>query len=113
VVDELIETTGAIVIGRGAFDLGERSGGWEDTPYRVAHVVVTHHPPREHPAGGVETVFVAGVEAAVERAREAAGDRDVAIGGGPGIARQCLATRVVDRRTVTRLRYRVEAPAPA
>jgi hypothetical protein len=45
VIDELIETTGAIVIGRGAYVTGEDSGGWDDTPYRVPHFVITHQPP--------------------------------------------------------------------
>jgi dihydrofolate reductase len=96
VVDELVETTGAIVIGRGAFDLGEKYGGWDDTPYHFPHVVVTHHPPVDRPAGGVELVFVAGIEPAVARAREAAGDRWVAIGGGADVARQCLTAGLVD-----------------
>jgi hypothetical protein len=45
VVDELVSTTGAIIIGRGAFGTGDEAGGWEDTPYRVPHFVVTHRPP--------------------------------------------------------------------
>jgi hypothetical protein len=35
IVDELVETTGAIVLGRGAFGLGDDAGGWADTPYAV------------------------------------------------------------------------------
>lgn len=45
VVDELVETTEAIVLGRGAFGLGDDAGGWDDTPYDVPHFVVTHRPP--------------------------------------------------------------------
>jgi dihydrofolate reductase len=48
-------------------------------------------------AGPVEFVFVTeGVEAAVTRAREAAGDRWATIGGGADVARQCLAAGLVD-----------------
>src|SRR5207344_3045537 len=45
VIEELIETTGAIVLGRGAYGTGEDSGGWDDTPYAVPHFVITHRPP--------------------------------------------------------------------
>jgi dihydrofolate reductase len=96
VVDELVATTGAIVLGRGAFGTGDDAGGWDETPYAVPHFVVTHRPP-QRPAGPVEFVFVTdGVVAAVARAREAAGDRYVTIGGGAGVARQCLADGLVD-----------------
>jgi dihydrofolate reductase len=97
VVDELVGTTGAIVIGRGAYDIGNDAEGWDDTPYRVPHFVVTHGPPADGRPGPVDFTFVPeGVTAAVERAREAAGDRWVAIGGGADIARQCLAAGLVD-----------------
>jgi dihydrofolate reductase len=97
VVDELVSTTGAIIIGRGAFGMGDDAGGWDDTPYRVPHFVVTHRPPWPPPSGTIEFVFVPdGVRAAVQLAREAAGDRYATIGGGADVARQCLAERLVD-----------------
>ena len=97
VVDELVATTGAIVLGRGAFGTGDDAEGWDDTPYAVPHFVVTHRPPAGRLDGPVEFVFVTdGVVAAVARAREAAGDRYVTIGGGADIARQCLADGLVD-----------------
>jgi dihydrofolate reductase len=97
IVDELVRTTGAIIIGRGAFGTGDDAGGWDDTPYRVPHFVVTHRPPRPAPSRTVEFVFVPdGVRAAVQLAREAAGDRYATIGGGADIARQCLAENLVD-----------------
>ena len=97
VVDELVSTTGAIIIGRGAFGTGDEAGGWDDTPYRVPHFVVTHRPPWPAPSGTIEFVFVPdGVRAAVQLAREAAGDRYATIGGGADLARQCLAERLVD-----------------
>ena len=97
VVDELVEITGAIVLGRGAFGLGDDAGGWDDTPYAVKHFVITHRPPAGGREGPVEFVFVTeGVVAAIELAREAAGDRHVTIGGGADIARQCLSAGLVD-----------------
>jgi dihydrofolate reductase len=97
VVDELVASTGAIVLGRGAFGTGDDAEGWDDTPYDVPHFVVTHRPPPARPGRAVEFVFVTeGVERAVARAREAAGDRYATVGGGADIARQCLAAGLVD-----------------
>jgi hypothetical protein len=33
VIEELVETTGAIVLGRGAYGTGEDAEGWDETPY--------------------------------------------------------------------------------
>ena len=89
VIEELIETTGAIVIGRGAYNIGEDFGGWDDTPYAVPHFVITHQPPPELPGRKVQFVFVSeGVAAAIDAAKEAAGNRYATIGGGAEIARQ-------------------------
>jgi len=97
VVEELVETTGAIVIGRGAFGTGDDAGGWDDTPYRVKHFVLTHRPPEPVPGRTVEFVFVnGGVYQAIELAREAAGERFVTIGGGADVGRQFLAAGLVD-----------------
>jgi dihydrofolate reductase len=97
VVDELVETTGAIVVGRGAFGTGDDAGGWDDTPYRVPHFVLTHRPPAPVPGRTVEFVFVSdGVHRVIELARAAAGDRYVTIGGGADVARQFLAAGLVD-----------------
>ena len=97
VIDELVSSTGAIVLGRGAFGSGDAAEGWDDTPYAVPHFVVTHRLPERPLDGPVQFVFVTeGVEAAVARAREAAGDRYATIGGGADIARQCLAAGLVD-----------------
>jgi dihydrofolate reductase len=96
VIEDLVATTGAIVMGRGAFATGEEAGGWEDTPYAVPHFVITHQVPAPVPGRTVEFVFVTnGVAAAIAAAKKAAADRYVTIGGGADIARQCLAGRLV------------------
>ena len=96
VIDELVEEAGALLLGRGAFGPGEDAGGWDDTPYRVPHVVVTHRPPARPVDRTIEFVFVEGVPRAVAVATEAAGDGVVALGGGADVARQCLAAGLVD-----------------
>jgi len=97
VVEELVTSTGSIVVGRGAYGTADDAQGWDETPYDVPHFVVTHRPPRPAPDGPVEFVFVTeGVREAVQRARDAAGDRYVTIGGGADVARQALAAGLVD-----------------
>lgn len=96
VIDELVETTGAIVLGRGAFGTGEDAEGWDDSPYHVKHFVITHRPPAKT-TGPIEFIFVPdGVQRAIELAREAAGTRYVTVGGGADVARQLLAAGLVD-----------------
>ena len=96
VIDELVEEAGALLLGRGAFGSGEDADGWDDSPYRVPHVVVTHRPPARRPDRTIEFVFVEGIPQAVAVAKEAAGGRVVALGGGADVARQCLAAGLVD-----------------
>lgn len=97
VIDELVETTGAIVLGRGAFGTGDDASGWDDTPYDVPHVVITHRPPFVPLASDRFTFVTRGVQAAITLADGlVTGDRWVTIGGGADIARQCLAAGLVD-----------------
>lgn len=97
VIDELVETTGAIVIGRGAFGTAEDAAGWGETPYDVKHYVITHRQPTPLPTGPVDFTFVTdGVPRALELAGEAAGDRWVTVGGGADVARQLLSAGLVD-----------------
>jgi len=102
--------TGAVIMGRNMF--GPVRGEWPDSswkgwwgdepPYHTPVFVLTHHPrePLEM-EGGTTFYFVTdGIEAALERARAAAGDRDISIGGGAATARQYLAAGLVDRMTL-------------
>src|SRR6202044_1190347 len=83
IVRETFERTGASVMGKRMFDLGEQ--GWpEEAPFHTPVFVVTHdeRDPWER-SGGTTFHFVNdGIEPALDRAREAAGDRDVRIAGG-------------------------------
>jgi dihydrofolate reductase len=97
VIAETIRTTGAMVMGRRTYDLGAGQGGFKDNPYQVDHVVLCHQPPSEVAEGNTSFVFVTdGIEAAVARAKSAAGDRNVVIGGGATTARLSLNARLVD-----------------
>src|ERR1700719_1525289 len=85
IVRETFERTGASVMGKRMFDLGEQA--WpEEAPSHTPVFVVTHEKrdPWERP-GGTTFHFVNDViEPALDQAREAAGDRDVRIAGGGG-----------------------------
>ncbi|MFD8739175.1 dihydrofolate reductase family protein [Streptomyces sp. NPDC059618] len=99
---ETFERTGASVMGRRMFDLGEQS--WpEDAPFHTPVFVVTHD--RRDPwerLGGTTFHFVTdGIEKALDGACEAAGDRDVRIAGGGTTILQYLNAGLVDEFSVT------------
>src|SRR5690242_740951 len=83
---------GAVVVGRNMY---EAAGHWgEKNPFGVPTFVVTHRP-EDEPASG-EFTFVGDFGQAIERARDAAGSKDVSIGGGASMIRQGLDAGVVD-----------------
>jgi dihydrofolate reductase len=92
---------GTIITGRHNYDLSIPY--WEaDGPTgsaRVPIVVVSHSVPQDIPSGGVYN-FVNGIEAALEKAKQLAGDKDVAIMGGANIARQFAQLGLIDEVSV-------------
>jgi dihydrofolate reductase len=89
---DAVARTGCHVMGRDLYDM---TNGWDGHPGNDAPIVVlTHQPPDQHP-DGVPYYFVDSVEAAIERARDVAGDLDVAIAGG-SVARQALDAGLLD-----------------
>jgi dihydrofolate reductase len=101
-----IENLGAWILGRNMF--GPVRGPWSDEswkgwwgdnpPYHVPVFVLTHH--SRDPitmAGGTTFHFVTnGIHAALALARDAAGDRDVRLGGGVATIRQYLTAGLID-----------------
>jgi len=98
---------GAAIMGRNMF--GGHPGPWDgavpwrgwlgdDPPFRHPVFVVTHHArePLRFANGTTFTFVTEGIERALELAREAAGGRDVALGGGADVANQYLAAGLVD-----------------
>lgn len=100
------QNVGAWILGRNMF--GPIRGDWPDDnwrgwwgdnpPYHVPVFVLTHYPRAAITMeGGTVFHFVTdGIEAALERARAAAGGRDVRIGGGAATVRQYLRAGLVD-----------------
>jgi dihydrofolate reductase len=74
--------------------------GWwgDDPPYHHPTFVLTHYPHDPIPMeGGTTFYFVTdGIEAALERAFEAAGGKDVRLGGGASAVQQYLRAGLVD-----------------
>jgi dihydrofolate reductase len=99
-LEQTIESTGALVVGRRLFDVAH---GWNGVhPVGVPVFVVTHQipTPGEFPHPDAPFTFVTdGVESAIGQAKAAAGDKDVAIAS-PGIAQQALDAGLLDVITV-------------
>jgi dihydrofolate reductase len=97
IIEESIASTGAIVMGRRTYGVGDDAEGFSDTPYDAAHFVLTSKPPTRLPKGNVSFTFVTdGIASVLEQARAAAGVRNVAIGGGPSTAQGFVEAGVLD-----------------
>jgi dihydrofolate reductase len=84
---------------RGPWPDDSWKGWWGDEPpYHTPVFVLTHHPrPPLKMAGGTEFRFVTdGIDAALELASAAAGERDVRVGGGVSTIRQYLQAGLID-----------------
>lgn len=94
VVVPMVENTGALVVGRKLFDMVNGWGGRH--PLGCPYVVLTHNPPEDWARESEHHVFVTeGIEAALDKAREIAGDKDIGVNGGV-IACQCLQARALE-----------------
>ncbi|MET0311094.1 MAG: dihydrofolate reductase family protein [Burkholderiaceae bacterium] len=101
-----MENLGAWIMGRNMF--GPVRGPWPDDewkgwwgsepPYHCPVFVLTHHarPDLAMEGGTVFHFVTGGLDEAVRRAREAAGERDIRIGGGASTVRQCLERGYID-----------------
>ena len=105
VVEDMMSGVGAHIMGRKMFGGGggpwdESWRGWwgEDPPFRTPVLVLTHHPraPLVMEGGTTFTFVTDGFGAALEQARAAAGDAQVAIAGGASTVRQALAAGALD-----------------
>lgn len=100
------ENIGAWIIGRnmfgpirGGWGDGSWQGWWGDTPpYHVPVFVLTHHAREDLPMkGGTTFHFVTGgIREALARAKDAAGGKDVRVGGGVMTVRQYLEAKLID-----------------
>jgi dihydrofolate reductase len=104
--EQSFENVGAWIMGRNMF--GPIRGPWpnedwkgwwgEEPPYHCPVFVLTHHAraPLTMKGGTVFHFVTDGIEAALQSARDAAGGRDVRIGGGTSTVKQYLRARLID-----------------
>jgi dihydrofolate reductase len=97
-LQESIRTTGAVVMGRHAYDMA--NGDFTGYEYQVPIFVVTHQIPEKVAKGENDRLkfhFVpGGVESAIQRAKIVAGERNITVIGGASLVRQIIAARLFD-----------------
>ena len=92
-LQEAIQTMGAMVAGRRMFDIARAWGG---NPPMSPCFVLTHHPPQEWVKEGSPFIFVTdGIESAIRQAKQAAGDKHVAVSTASTM-QQCLNAGLLD-----------------
>ncbi|MBC7877861.1 MAG: dihydrofolate reductase family protein [Anaerolineales bacterium] len=98
-LQESIQDTGAVVMGRKTFEMGEPDEYAGNYEYQVPIFVVTKHPAKKQPKQTDQLTFTFvkdGIESAIGQAKAAASNKDVTIVGGAEIAAQCLNAKLVD-----------------
>jgi dihydrofolate reductase len=112
VVEESIAGIGATIMGRNMF--GGHPGPWDpahpwngwwgaNPPFHHPVFVLTHHarPPLALEGGTTFTFVTGGIEAALEQARRAAREQDVALAGGASTGREYLGAGLVDEMEIS------------
>ena len=105
-IEESVANIGATIMGRNMF--GGHPGPWtltnpwkgwwgDNPPFHHPVFVVTHHPREPLVLGDTTFHFVTdGIQSALTKAREAAGGKDVGLGGGAKTAQQFLNAGLID-----------------
>jgi dihydrofolate reductase len=94
--DELVHTTGALVVGRRTYEVEDRDRpGFYGGRFTGPVFVLTHQAPAERPDWFTGTYVPAGIEDAVSKAQQAAGERNVVLLGA-SMARQALEAGLLD-----------------
>jgi dihydrofolate reductase len=83
--------------GRNTYEAADAWGG--ENPWGVPFFILTHRPQDEPPGKGF--TFVSGLDDAVSRAREAAGNKDVSVMGGADTIRQALRGGFVEELSIS------------
>jgi dihydrofolate reductase len=99
---EAVNFVGAVIAGRRTYALSVPWWGADGPtgPARVPVFVVTHAEPEEVPEEGVYTFVTDGIESALEQAKMAAGEKDVAVMGGAEMGQQYIGAGLVDEISI-------------
>ena len=98
-MEALIEATGAVLMGKRAFEMGDPDSYVGNYEFQVPIFVLTHHPPSVTPKQDERLTFTFvtdDVESAVAQAMAAAGDKVVHVIGGASVIQQLLRARLLD-----------------
>ncbi len=98
-LQDAIRMTGAVVMGRRTYAMGEPDAYDGDYEFQVPIFVVTHAAPNRLPRQDARLTFTFvtdGVESAIRQARAAAGGRNVTVVGGASTLQQCLQLGLAD-----------------
>jgi len=102
-MQEIIATTGAVVMGRTTYDMS--SGDYTGYEFQVPLFIVTHKAPETKAKGENDKLSISfvtdGMKSAIEKARTAAGDKDVVIVGGANVIQQCLKAGLIDELQIS------------
>jgi len=96
---ESIKTTGAVVMGRRSYDMGDPDWYADNYEFQVPIFVLTRHIPQKQPRQTEKLTFTFvtdGIESAIAQAKAVSRDKDVTIIGGANIAQQCLRADLLD-----------------
>jgi len=97
-LDEAFGRLGAVIGGRNTYEAAEHWGG--KSPWNMPFFILTHRP-EEAPPPGAGFTFVNGLDEAVRRAKEAAGDKEVSVMGGADTIRQALRAGYVEELSIS------------
>jgi dihydrofolate reductase len=95
-----VEETGAVLMGRRTFEMGDPDSYVGAYEFRVPIFVVTHRPPSVPPKQDERLTFTfvsGGVSAAVGQAKASAGGKTVQVVGGANVIQQLLRAGMVDQ----------------
>ena len=98
-MNALIEETGAVLMGRRTFEMGDPDSYVGAYEFQVPIFVLTHNPPVTRPAQDQRLTFTFvtdGIDSAVAQAKAAAGEKAVTVVGGASVVQQLLGAGLAD-----------------
>jgi len=99
VLQESIATTGAVVMGQRAYEMGDPDSYAGNYEYQAPIFVLTHHVPEKRPKQGGRLTFTFvtdGIRSVMEKAKAAAGDKNVTVIGGANTVQQLINAGLID-----------------